>query len=727
MRAITTTTGRLRRVSLILIAIILGISTFAAFMPTSTTKAVTQWETDGWDSISAADTNGCGVSNGHAYCWGMNDYGQLGNSTKPVGSSTNNDSIVPIEVERTGALAGLTIKSVSSGYGSNTCVIASDDHAYCWGKNNSGQLGTVSTADSTVPVAVYTGGVLNGVSLKSISTALGYTCALSTTDNLYCWGDYQATGGDVSDPDKRVPANMQVGGLAGKTVKQVKIGGNHTCALGSDDKVYCWGSNSDGVLGIGSTGGLHPTPEAVSTSGGLAGKTVVSISSTCALTSDDGVYCWGYAPGNGTAGPVSSPVSISRGGALSGLTIESLGDNRCVIASDGKAYCWGYMPGDGTTSANAPVAIDTTGVLSGKTIEKLSVDDGNHRCVITTEQKGYCWGTNSRGQLANGLHADSTVPVAIVAEIPAPVINSVSFSTIDTKRLLIATGVTFPELSGANIETLVKLNGSYLPMCTMGGLSAQDVSDGFGIPIELVSETPTCYQYLNDTMDGLLYTSTELRVWIPNGFDEGAEGTIQIEGGSVFTFNESSTPPTDPEITAVIDNSNPSSTPTVSNLPTFSGKAPAGSEVTVVVHSDPVSCTTIADGGDNWSCTLTTALPAGAHTVNITIDTPSDGTFNLGPYAIVVAAAESAPNSGTKSSTTTTRQVAVTDAQDTPTVKDPDPTIDLDDSKVTPIDDETNEPVTSKAEFPWVWLGVAVGAVALIIAAIVAARRNMQS
>lgn len=726
MRIVTTTKGRVKRISLIIFAIILGISTFAAFTPISPTKAATQWETDGWDSLSVGDTHTCGVSNGHAYCWGRNSAGQLGNSS--VAIALNSSSVLPVEVELTGDLTGLTIKDIDAG-GGNTCAIASDDQAYCWGENKSGQLGTVSTSSSTTPVAVYTGGVLNGVSLKSIYSEDGYTCTISTDDELYCWGDYQGTSAEITDPVARVPASMMVDGLAGKTVKQVAIGGNHSCALASDDMVYCWGSNLAGVLGTGLFDAREETPTAVDTSGVLNGKSVIEISETCALTSDNGVYCWGEVTGDGTTTTRRSPVSILRTGALAGKTIAHLSGNRCLTTTEALAYCWAYYPGDGSENPTAPQAVDMSGVLNGLTITSLSKGSAGHHCAIASNNQAYCWGVNYVGQLGNGSKGtDVKVPVAVTGAIPAPTINAVSFTTDNGKRLLVADGANFPDFLPGDPSTLVTLNGSNLIVCTFGGLSPEDIEAGMGLPAAYFTVSPPCYQLSNDTMDAQLYTSTQVRIWLPDGFDEDAEGTVQIRGGDVFTFNESSTPPADPEITAVVDSANPSSNPTVTKLPTFSGKAPAGSTVTVVVHSDPVSCTATADGGNNWSCTLASALPAGAHTLNITIETLSDGTFNLGPYAIVVAAAESAPVSSTSATSSGDRQVAVTDAQDTPTVKDPDPTSDdLDDSQVTPIDDVANEPEASKVEFPWIWLGVGVGALALIIIAVIAARRNMQS
>ena len=120
--------------------------------------------------------------------------GALGN-----GSTLSLVISTPTPVSTTGVLAGKTIKQITAGT-EFTCAIASDDKAYCWGGNSSGQLGNNSTINSGVPVAVNTSGV-----------------------------------------------------LAGKTIKQISAGSSHTCAIASDDKAYCWGGNSSGQLGNNST------------------------------------------------------------------------------------------------------------------------------------------------------------------------------------------------------------------------------------------------------------------------------------------------------------------------------------------------------------------------------------------------------------------------------------------------------------------------------------------
>ena len=122
-------------------------------------------------SISAPHgSHTCGVTvNGDAYCWGINNDGQLGNSS-------TNHSTTPVRV------TGLRFKSISvwKGY---TCGVTLSDEAYCWGHNDDGQLGNGSQTKSLVPVRVS-----GGLHFTSVHCGSAMTCGLATDGALYCWG-----------------------------------------------------------------------------------------------------------------------------------------------------------------------------------------------------------------------------------------------------------------------------------------------------------------------------------------------------------------------------------------------------------------------------------------------------------------------------------------------------------------------------------------------------------
>ncbi len=111
-------------------------------------------------AVSTGSGHSCALADGAAYCWGYNSSGQLGD-----GMTT--DSAVPVAVDTSGVLAGKTVTAVSIG-GSHSCALA-DGAAYCWGYNDYGQLGDGTVTSSSVPVAVDMSGVLAGKTLTAVS------------------------------------------------------------------------------------------------------------------------------------------------------------------------------------------------------------------------------------------------------------------------------------------------------------------------------------------------------------------------------------------------------------------------------------------------------------------------------------------------------------------------------------------------------------------------------
>jgi alpha-tubulin suppressor-like RCC1 family protein len=380
----------------------------------------------GWSRIAAGATNTCSItSDGRAFCWGLNDKGQLGNNSTAT-------SLVPVAVYTGGVLSGKTVSAIAIAQG-HACALASDNQAYCWGNDASGQLGNNSTATSLVPVAVYTGGVLSGKTVVSIANGADHTCALASDNQAYCWGNGGIGRlGNNSTTNSSVPVAVYTGGvLSGKTLVSIASGNTETCVIASDGLAYCWGYNTRG-LGDSAATTNSSVPVAVYTGGVLSGKTLVSIATSnltvCAAASDGSAYCWGYNGGelgNNSTTDSSIPVAVYTGGVLSGKTVTAVsvsGSYACARSSDGIAYCWGYNGANGqlgnnsTVTSLVPVAVYTGGVLSGKTVTAISSSlgtGGGHTCILAapSAKEAYCWGSNTNGELGNNSTASSLVPI----------------------------------------------------------------------------------------------------------------------------------------------------------------------------------------------------------------------------------------------------------------------------------------------------------------------------
>jgi alpha-tubulin suppressor-like RCC1 family protein len=371
--------------------------------------------------ISTGDENSCGLtSSGKAYCWGSNDFGQLGNNTKYT------NSLVPVAVD-----GGITFASISTGSGyPHTCGLNLSGKAYCWGRNSSGQLGNgttdITTLNSLIPVAVD-----GDISFTSISVNGSYSCGLTSSGTAYCWG---ATPGLVLNSSGAYQGEVSLvpKAVSGYTFASISVGATHTCALTISGSAYCWGSNRSGALGNNGTldvyGIITDSYVPVAVSGGI---TFTSISPgtyhTCGLASSGTMYCWGGGYlGNNYTTESHVPVAVSGAPAFASI---SVGENiACGLTSSGIAYCWGafsydyvivfqgvgynYISINPTVTSLVPVA-----VKGGYTFTSISAGF-RHACGVTSNGATYCWGSNYNGQYGNNSTTDS------LTLTPVPVNNT---------------------------------------------------------------------------------------------------------------------------------------------------------------------------------------------------------------------------------------------------------------------------------------------------------------
>jgi alpha-tubulin suppressor-like RCC1 family protein len=191
------------------------------------------------------------------------------------------------------------------GGGAHTCGVTTDDRAYCWGNNGSGELGDGTRISRPRPVAV-AGGLL----FRQIDGGNNHTCGVTTADKAYCWGF--GTVGQVGD-GATAAYNVRPVAVAGqRRFDHVNAGYQHTCGVTLAGRGFCWGSNGDGRLGDGTTT-TRLRPVRVGNDLILA-QVSAGIQHTCAVTPDDRAFCWGS---NGTgevgvipAGQYPSPVQV---------------------------------------------------------------------------------------------------------------------------------------------------------------------------------------------------------------------------------------------------------------------------------------------------------------------------------------------------------------------------------------------------------------------------------
>ena len=365
-----------------------------------------------FSAISAGWSHTCGVaSTGRVYCWGADEEGQLGNDS--VFKSASSMNPIPVPVNGT-----TRFSMVSAGSSRQTCALAAGGAAWCWGANDAAQLGDGTTVDRDVPVAVAGGVVYADVSSRgayACATTSDGSAACWGANDVGQLG--AASHASCQNPNGGSPyscATSPVPLSGGLRFSAVTTGYRHACGITVAGDVYCWGSDNWGQLGSAANGtcsGAYDTVPCSTTpvkvSGGLRFTTIQAADDhTCALSTSGKAYCWGLnnqgqlgVPGTDTA--VSTPEPVTGGMIFVALSAGAFGN--CALTAAGDAYCWGgYI-------ANVPA------LVPGGHVFRTISSGGDHACALTALGVGYCWGSDDSGQLGIGpTNYQPSVPLRVV-------------------------------------------------------------------------------------------------------------------------------------------------------------------------------------------------------------------------------------------------------------------------------------------------------------------------
>jgi hypothetical protein len=235
-----------------------------------------------------------------------------------------------------------------------------------------------------------------GETIRSIASGASHTCAVTTSGGVLCWGDNSSGQlGDGTTTPRLTPT--PVSGLS-SGVATVAAAYQRTCAVTTSGALLCWGDTV-------------PTPTSVS---GLAsGVTAVAIGQyhACALTASGAVLCWG----NNSYGQLGNGTPVIAGGATA---IAAGAVHSCALMASGGLLCWGDNEygqiGDGTTAYTRPTPTAVSGLSSGVT----AITAGYYyTCAITSGGAAFCWGDNIFGQLGDGSGAPYRVTPRAVSEL----------------------------------------------------------------------------------------------------------------------------------------------------------------------------------------------------------------------------------------------------------------------------------------------------------------------
>lgn len=326
-----------------------------------------------WLSVTAGVYHSCAIrTDGTLWCWGSNGMGQLGTSTKKHAPSPT-----PVQVLVEGT--DQTWLAVSAGY-FYTCGIRTDHTLWCWGADY-GQLGTSAPTDDSSPSPAQVLAEGTDQTWLSVTAASSHTCGIRTDHTLWCWGSNQyGKLGTIttSGPHKTNPTPVQV--LASgpdQTWLTVDAGSAHTCGIRTDHTLWCWGTNRYGQLGPGNNlGYTGPNPVPAPVLAKRADRTWLTVSAgnshTCAIRTNHTLWCWGNNVhgqlGNDTkmkigrvpANPTPTKVR-AKGDDQAWLTVYANALHSCAIRANGTLWCWGGnffgTLGSGDSPGSTPIKI----------------------------------------------------------------------------------------------------------------------------------------------------------------------------------------------------------------------------------------------------------------------------------------------------------------------------------------------------------------------------------
>ena len=279
------------------------------------------------------------------------------------------------------------------------------------------------------------------------------------------------------------------------TVLALAAGAAHTCALISDGTVRCWGSNTDGQLGIGKI--TQEFEKSVQVAGIRAARQIATrLDLTCASLVGGTVRCWGnnqYGQlGDGTTNNTLLPVAVT--GLHSATAVAAGFHHACALLKDGSVSCWGRNEQGqlgNATQIDASIPVPVSGITTATAV----ITGDYHSCALLQAGTVRCWGGNDLGQLGNGTKTDAAVPVGVTGLKSVTAIgagNGFNCAVLSTGRIKCWGGNRIGQLGNGTRKE------SPVPVDTTGITSAQKVVGGSFHACALLREgTVKCWGFNN--------------------------------------------------------------------------------------------------------------------------------------------------------------------------------------------------------------------------------------
>lgn len=363
-----------------------------SFPPSKVSQVPVRVATD--TAFTRIASNGYGTcaltAAGVSFCWGRN----FANAEPAYDSLPVRRSSFPLAT------------AISAG-ADRYCMVAGSGGVRCWGHNPLSRLTGSLEEMLSSPTSVSGGDSLVLVSVKggydpSTRTA-SLACGLTASGRALCWGANEV--GQLGQPSVGGESLVPVEVAGGRRYSAVTVGDDFACALDGGGAAWCWGSGSNGQIGV-DTSSIVGTPRAVP-----GGHVFTSISAgqdhVCALADGGAAWCWG----DGSSGEIGSPSMLSGVPALEPRRVMGMPAARqvvagarytCALSLDGEAYCWGSSSSfqlgvAGGDTWNIPVSVNTTTRFSTLSLGTYTT------CGLALDGLAWCWGLGDGGRLGSGM------------------------------------------------------------------------------------------------------------------------------------------------------------------------------------------------------------------------------------------------------------------------------------------------------------------------------------
>ena len=307
-----------------------------------------------------------------------------------------------------------------------TCAVTKSNDLYCWGYNGSGQLG-VGAPDRQLDTPT-----LVGSNFSQVATGHAHACGLHTDGFLACWGDDshgQLGTSDTMSTTSPTPANNVPRAL----FSTVAAFADHTCAIASDATLWCWGANTSGQANPASND-VNATPAQI-----LPVQTwqavAPGVNHTCAITTDQTLWCWGANDkgqcGFASSDPVITPTQIDG----TYVAVSSGADFSCALDTDQHVTCWGVNRAGELGRATTSLFETSPAPASNEPYTAISAG-WTSACGLTAQHSIECWGD------LTGIHDPASAPTEVFPSggWAAVVVGRTHACTLDTGGHLFCAG-----------------------------------------------------------------------------------------------------------------------------------------------------------------------------------------------------------------------------------------------------------------------------------------------